>query len=231
MINFIIDEKKPRYQNLIHKLLIAKPIKYHIYFMDSNPKEFLKSDPLIGKKIYILDATVNKSNMELAKKIRLNGDWSSSIILINDHKENNQFLFLTIIPSDNLEKELEATLKLALEIQNQKESFHFMYDNEYYQIPFQDIYYFEKKLNDNYVAIVTKKQIFTIKDSIKHLNTKLQNYTTFFQSHQSCIINLNLIQKVDFSSNTIYFPDHKINLLSRNKKKELKAILMDDLFF
>ncbi len=104
-------------------------------------------------------------------------------------------------------------------------SFNFIFNNVYYQISHNDILYFEKSLNNNFTTIITKTSSYKIKKSITKITNEFKNSNVFFKTHQSCIVNLKNIKKVDFTNNIIYFTNCKINLLSRDKKKELKEIL------
>lgn len=238
MINFIIyeDNKKwqQTYKDSILKIIGQNNIKYNITIFDkyeTNLKE--KINHLYGKKIYLLDLEVpGKSGLDFAREIRKSGDWYSPIIIITSHEcfknegYTSKILMLDfIVKNENTPKLLTESIELALTINEKKESFNFTYNNEYYQIPYDDIFYFEKNLNDNYTTIITKNQTYKIKESITNLSTKFNDLTFFFKTHQSCIINLNNIEKIDFKNNIIYFQDFQISLLSRNKKKELKEVL------
>lgn len=238
MMNFIIyeDDKKwqQQYKNTILKIVGKSNINYTILTMDNylslqKNQIFHKS----GKKIYILDLEVpGKNGLDFAHEIRKNGDWKSPIIVITSHEKfknkgyTSKILMLNfIIKNKNCMKELENTLNLALDITKSYPSFNFTYDKKYYQIPYEDILYFEKNINDNYTSIITKNDTYLIKESIKKLKMQLEAIPFFFQTHQSCIINLKNIKKIDFHTNQIYFLNKKISLLSRNKKKELKVLL------
>lgn len=238
MTNFFIyeDELKwqQEYKNIILKLMEMKKQKYQIFTINAYQNNTLNIiQTKMGKKIYIFDIEVpGKSGIDLAKEIRSNGDWTSPIIIITSHEHfknegyTSKILMLNfIIKKENWLDELFSTLNLALEINRNIESFYFKYDSEYYQIPIDDIFYFEKNLNENYISIITKYESYKIKKSIKNLMMDLKNKPQFFNSHQSCILNINNIKKVDFKNNYIYFANKETNLLSRNKKKELKNIL------
>lgn len=238
MINFIIyeDNKKwqQEYKNSILKIIGQNNLKYNILAIkkyDKTIKEKLNN--LIGKKIYLLDLEVpGKSGLDFAREIRNNGDWQSPIIIITSHERfknegyTSKILMLDfIIKTKNTNKLLHDSLNIALKINNTIESFNFTFNNEYYQIPYNDIFYFEKNLNNNYTTIVTKTNLYKIKESISKLSIKFNELPFFYKTHQSCIVNLNNIEKVDFTNNLIYFHNCEINLLSRDKKKAFKELL------
>lgn len=235
MINFIIYEDskawQEHYKRAILKVIGHKQDKYQILVIDKYTKEAKKKiENLIGKNIFLLDMEVpGKSGLDLAREIRNSGDWASQMIMITSHncfKEEgftSKVLMLDFIDKNaNMEENIRSAIVVALRIHAHYKSFNFIYNKELYQIPYQDILYFEKNLNNNYTSIITKKEEYKIKQSIKNIETELRTVPSFFKTHQSCIVNLENILHVDFSESTIYFTKHEVTLLSRNKKKELK---------
>lgn len=238
MINFIIyeDNKKwqQEYKNSILKIIGQNNIKYNILTIEKYNKTIKDTiNNLLGKKIYLLDLEVpGKTGLDFAREVRNHGDWQSPIIIITSHESfknegyASKILMLDfIVKTENTNEFLNDSLNIALEINNTYDSFNFTFNNEYYQIPYDDIFYFEKNLNDNYTTIVTKTRPYKIKESITKLSTKFTELHFFYKTHQSCIVNLNNIEKVDFTNNLIYFHNCKINLLSRDKKKSFKELL------
>ncbi len=230
MIIFVIYEKEKNtevaFKKIISNLMTNVKEKYEIHTFTNPTHEMEKMIQCSGKKIYLLNKELNGLNM--AKQIRDLGDWHSPIILLTNEEatenlKNRKLLTLDTINIKEMNKQqIIADIKLALHILKQHPSFKFFYNNEYYQIPYDDILYFEKDLNNNYVSIVTTDTTYRIKESIKKIELKLINKSFFFKTHQSCIVNLQKIIKIDFKANIIYFKKIKTNLLSRNKKKELK---------
>ncbi len=244
MINFIIYEDNKHWQDQYKKIILnvigRKKDKYHIFIFDKYDQEVKKKiSSLIGKNIFLLDVEVpGKSGLDLAKEIRNNEDWMSQMIMVTSHQElkekglTSKLLLLDfIVKRNNILKRIEDSLILALRIHSHYKSFNFMYNHEFYQIPYQDILYFEKDLNNNYTSIFTKTNMYKIKQSIKSIELKLKNVPSFFKTHQSCIINLKNVKHVDFSKNNIHFFNCKIDLLSRTKKKELKERIEKDEIF
>lgn len=230
MIIFVIYEKEKRvevaFKEIISSLMTNEKGKYKIHTFTNQNQEIEKMIHCSGKKIYLLNKEI--SGLTIAKQIRELEDWHSQIILLTDEEstenlKNRKLLMLDTINIKEMNKQqIIADIKLAIHILKQRPAFKFFYNNEYYQIPYDDILYFEKDLNNNYVSIVTIDNTYRIKESIKKIELKLINKPFFFKTHQSCIVNLQKIIKIDFNANIIYFKKMKINLLSRNKKKELK---------
>ncbi len=235
MRNFIIYEGKAKYQQFyksaILKLMGNKTDTYHITYITEYTKDTLTTiKKIIGKKIFILnDTMLPVRGGSLAKKIRDMCDWDSQIILIIDKINSNlqnTLLALDYIHINNLnEKRLISTLMMAYQIQNWQKSYNFYCDKELYQIPYSDIEYFLKHLNTNQTEIVTRNKSYIISKSITKIEKDLENNFNFFKTHQSCIVNLKNVIHIDFANNTIYFKNQQIELLSRNKKKELKETL------
>ena len=178
------------------------------------------------------------SGLELARKIRNNGDWTSQIIVITTYVEyknlgfTNRLLMLDFISKfSNINENLKLSLKVALNILNRQSALSFKYNSEIFQILYNDIYYIEKNLNNNDSTIVTKNNTYTIKCSINKLMETLSNDPRFFKSHRSCIINLNNVISFDIDSNIIKFKNKEINLVSRDKKKKLKDKIMNNNVF
>lgn len=241
MINFIIYEDNKKWQEKEHDSIIKvmgnKKDKYHILTLNKytvDTQEIINN--LSGKKIFILDLEVpGKSGLDLAREIRNQNDWISPIIVVTQHEQyknegfTSKILMLDFIKkSEDIENQLIETINLALKIHSQNKSFNFTFDSELYQLPFQDILYFEKDLNQNYTNIYTKNNEYKIKESITNIESALLSCPEFYKTHRSCIINLTNVIKISWLSNTIYFPNHQTNLISRNRKKTLKEKMIKE---
>ena len=234
-MNFIIyeDEKEysERYKNVIYKLLGPTTLNYKIIEINEyNDENKEKLDNIEGNKVYILDIEVNgKNGLDLARKIRKSGDWTSPIIIVTSHEEfkhvgyTGKILMLNFISKDQkLEKDLYESLEVALEINMANKSLCYTNKGELYHIPYQDILYIEKSLNDNICNVVTKNNIYNIRKTIIDLEKKLSDDINFVKTHRSCIVNIKNIKFVDFEKNIISFINKEIDLLSRAHKKNLK---------
>jgi len=234
-MNFIIyeDEKEysSRYRNVIRKFIGPTNHNYKITEINEyNEMTKKKLEEIEGNKIYLLDIEVTgKNGLELARKIRNKGDWNSPIIIITSHEEfknvgyTAKILMLNFISkNDELENTLYETLEVALEISMSKKSLCYSNKGELYSIPYQDILYIEKSLNDNLCNVVTQNNTYVIRKTIIELEEKLSDDINFIKTHRSCIVNLKNIKHVDFDKNIIEFKGKEIDLLSRSHKKNLK---------
>ena len=240
MIKFIIyednDVMAKNYVRIIKKFMFNKHINYKVpifnEFSDSMMDLIKNNDDY--KKVYLLDVEVPKMDgIDLAREIRNRGDWKSQIMIItaDDKKDyfllTNRLMLLNFILKSNLEKELLLSLDAVHKIFFNDMVLSFKYNSEIFNIFYNDIYYIEKNINDNSSTVVTKNNQYTIRNSINALMKKLGDDDRFFKSHRSCIVNVNNILEYDINKNIVKFSNREINLIARNKKRELKKRLLD----
>lgn len=238
MINFVLyedgKEMRERYKKIILKLIGPNNNNFKIIEIDKyNQEAEKKLSNIVGNKIYLLDVEVpGKSGLDLARKIRNDGDWDSQIIVITSHEQysnigyTSKLLMLDFISKySNIEKELKETLGVAVGIFTKQKSITFTLNGELYQIPYNQILYIEKSLNNNNCKIVTNDGEYFTRDTIQHLEEILSNDQRFMKTHRSCIVNLSNVSSIDLANNIIFFPNKQIDLIARNKKRELKERL------
>lgn len=238
MINFIIyeDEKKYRekYISVILKLMGNIKVAYKIIeFEKYDKKTWSKINSLTGKKIYILDIEVpGKSGLDLAHEIRNNGDWKSPMMVVTTHEQYKNAAFTSrILMLDFISKfyecenNLRETLKLSLDILNSHKSLNFQFNGELYQIPYEDILFIEKNVDDLYSTIVTKNERIKIKKMIGTIEEELSTEKRFFRTHRSCIINIDNLTSIELRACIMHFDEIETPLLSRDKKRQLKLLL------
>lgn len=238
MINFVIyeDEKKYRekYISIILKIIGNMKVAYRIVELDKyNKNTISKINSLIGKKIYILDIEVpGKSGLDFAREIRNNGDWKSPMIIITTYEQYKNVAFTSkILMLDFISKfyecenNLRETLKLSIDILSSHKSLNFQYNGELYQIPYEEILFIEKNVDDLYSTIVTKNEKIKIKKMIGTIEEELSSESIFIRTHRSCIINIENLTSVELRECIMHFNNIETSLLSRQKKKQLKTLL------
>lgn len=238
MINFILyEDAKPmreHYKNVIFKIFGSINNSYKIIEIDKYDQESKnKLMNIEGNKVYLLDIEVpGKNGLDLAREIRNEGDWDSQIIMITSHEQysragyTSRLLMLDFISKySDIESELRSTLDVAMDIFSKHKSLSFDWNGDLFQIPYSQILYIEKSLNDNNCKVITAEKEYLTRDTIQNLEKTLCEEPRFMKTHRSCIVNLNNISKVDFSNNIIYFNDKCVSLISRMKKRELKERL------
>lgn len=238
MINIIIYEDDTD-RHILYKEVVAnffeqhnQKVKFFIFPCYSKNLE-AKFANIPGKKIFILDIEVpGKSGLDLARTIRSNGDWMSPLIIITsyEHLRNTGFtskmLMLDFISKrEDVRKRLTESLETAYDIVHTKDSYTFQYNGELFHVPFDDILYFEKDLNDNYTFLYTDDFAYKIKESITQIGSKLEYNPIFFKVHRSCIVNIRRVDKLNLNENTIVLGKYSTKLITRENREILKKKL------
>lgn len=181
-----------------------------------------------GKKIYILGGEVNEvSGLEVAAKIR-EYDWDSIIIVTtNSSKYKDDILYTRLMildfvsNSSDSDNRLMDDIILAISIIDKQRLFVFKYNHVIYRIPYGQICYIEKEPDVKRCIIHTINNNYYISGSINGILSHLND--DFCRTHQSCIVNLNNIERIDLSSNMIIFKNgNKTDMLTAKMKKEVK---------
>ena len=235
MINFIIYEDEQKfcelYERVIFRLMGSNDDSYKIITINKYDKETSKTlKEITGKKIFLLDVEVpGKSGLDLAREIRMSNDWLSQIIIVTSYEQfkninfTGKILMLDFISKrKDLFNSLRKAIYLAYNIISAQKSLNFQYNGELFQIPYNDILFIEKNLNNNNSTIVTLDNKYQIKETISSLDDFLRTDPRFMKTHRSCIVNLNNIRRVDLKNSIIKFENTETNLLARNKKQQLK---------
>ncbi|MDD6223581.1 MAG: LytTR family DNA-binding domain-containing protein [bacterium] len=241
MLNFIIYEEekecREKYVSIILRIMGKKNDHYQIVeFEKYNEKVKKQIYGLIGNKIYILDIEVpGKSGLDLAREIRDSGDWESPIIIVSTHSHlkmnsfTNRLLTLDFISKyDNLEDNLKKAILAGYSILENYKTYSFQKGDEIYKIPYNDILYIKKTPEEYYTIMGLKGRKVELIDGIGKIYKKLEKDPRFFRSHRGCIINLNNVKSVDFVKNIIKFSEDEVDLISRDKRKELKDKLCNE---
>lgn len=233
MLNIIIYEDNREFMqrnvNSINLSLGNMDIDYRIRKFDKfsdKLKDVIKNKEI--KKIYVLDVEMEGvTGIEVASLIR-EDDWDSVIIFATAHdKYRNDIFYNRLMALDFIckyngyEKRLVETMKSAINILCKERAFVFKYNHTVYQIPYSHIDYVEKEPLIKRCIIHTMDDDYYIADSINRILVRLGK--DFFRTHQSCIVNLNNIEKLDLSNNIIEFKSGLwTDLLTEDKKKEVK---------
>jgi len=234
MLRFIVCEDNKdflgRLCTVVNRIMMPYNFEYKISKFTNYNKEV---GEIIRKKyeqkIYILDIELGDvSGLEIASEIR-EKDLDSIIIFVTAHNECKNDIFysrllaIDYIPKDRLwQDRFESTIVHTIKAVNRRRVLAFDFNYNSYRVPFDDILYIEK-VQDNPKCIIYTEN--GTKYEINSTITKLINILgpNFFQSHKSCIINIDKIKKINYADNTITFINNEcVYLLSNRKKKELK---------
>lgn len=241
MASFIIYDhdymRRETYIKIIKKFLYTNSDHYEIYEFDkynSDVQEQIRK--IEGPRIYLINVDVpGLSGLDLARRIRMKGDFISPIILLTEKDKSKladnlqNILFLDLIElNDNIIKPLLISLKDAYRIVTRYCVYTFSVFDEVYRIPYNDIYYIKKNLNDDSVTIYTKDDSYLNYITVKGIEQSLEKDPRFFKAHRSCIINLYNVSTYDRKSNIVVFNNGMhTDLVSRHNKSILAEKLKE----
>ena len=239
MIKFIICDDNKEALEVANKAVTKAMMNYDAEYKvlkftkyDEKLKEQIKDE--LNTKIYILDIELPiVSGLEIASEIREMDD-DSIIIFVTAHPECKNDIFYSRLEAIDYiskyyryEERIEDTIKHIMKRRYRNKTFSFTYNRVHNNLLYKEINYFEKEpLQNTCIIHLVNKEEKLISKSI--LNLKKELSPMFFQSHKSCLINLDNIKKIDFVNYTIYFKNgDKTNLLSFEARKELRKIVED----
>lgn len=183
---------------------------------------------IIEGDIYVDESSLNGEAKEIHKKPSIiNETKESAIIFLTAHDECGYTVlkscinFLTFISKfDDYEKRLGIAIKEAFKFLNVKKTLTFVEHNVTYNITVSNILYITKDTVNRKSVIVTDNNTHKTYMTISELLKKLS--PMFVQSHRSCIVNKERIEKINKNKNIIIFDNGmKIDLLSDSYKKGL----------
>ena len=234
MLRFIICEDNKdflsRLSTIINKVMMPYNFEYKISKFTQYNKEV---EEIIKRKyeqkVYVLDIELpDISGLEIASEIRHN-DLESIIIFVTAHNEcKNDIFYSRLLAIDYIPKDrfwadrFQSTIEYTAKEINSKRVLAFEYNYNSYRIPFDNIVYIEKLPDYQKCKIKTEDgSEYEIVESISNLIKRLG--PNFFQSHKSCIVNIDKIKKIDYAENLITFTTgESLYLLSNRKKKQIR---------
>ena len=203
MIKFVICEDSDEALETAGKYVIKAMMNYDIEYKVLKFKEYNNKfkkvmDDDTDIKIYILDIELPTiSGLEIASEIREYDD-ESIIIFVTAHSEcKNDIFYSRLGAIDFISKY-----------------------NRY-----EEINYIEKAPSQNKCIIhdVSGDEKY-ITTSIVKLKSELK--PMFYQTHKSCLVNLDNVREIDYSTSTIYFKNgDTTNLIAPSARKGLKQIV------
>ena len=106
-------------------------------------------------------------------------------------------------------------------------TFTYTFNHVHNKLLYKEINYIEKEQLQNKCTIhLTNKETRPIAKTISAVKKELT--PMFFQSHKSCLINVDNIKFIDYKRYTVYFKNgDSTNLLTFEARKELRKIVGD----
>lgn len=239
MLKFVVcednTEELEKLCRLVTKVMMNSDMEYKIEkFTEYNKKlEGIINDEFVNK-VYILDIELPlTSGLEIASQIREN-DSHSPIVFVTAHSECKNDIFYSrlnaidfISKYNRYQERLEETINYILEKMYQNKTLNFSYNHVYSKIMFKEINYIEKApLQNKCIIHLTNGDEKYITRSIIKLKEELG--PMFYQTHKSCVVNVDNIRRIEYTKYIIYFKNgDKTNLLTPSARKELKERVGD----
>ncbi|MBD9366197.1 response regulator transcription factor [Leuconostoc mesenteroides] len=187
--------------------------------------------------IYFLDIEIkgsDKKGFQVAKEIRKHDPYAA-IIFVTTHSE---FLPLTfqyhisaldfidkMQASSDFKQQLKECLTHLVEKRHQDKPldlFHYNNSQCHFQIPFNDILFFETISGTRQIALVSKNKRIQFTGRLQDIEAMDDR---LFRSHRSYLVNINKIEQIDKVNNEIILHNQLTCLISRRKIKSLRTLL------
>lgn len=237
MIKFIICDDNKEALEIANKAVTKAMMNYEIEYKvlkftkyDDKLKEQIKDE--LNTKIYILDIELPLvSGLEIASEIRETDD-DSIIIFVTAHPECKNDIFYSRLEAIDYiskyyryEERIEDTIKHIIKKRYRKNTFEYTYNHVHNKLLYKEINYIEKEpLQNRCIIHLVNKDEKTVTKTI--VNIKKELSPMFFQTHKSCLVNLDNIKYINFAKFTIYFKNgDRTNLLSLEARKELRKLV------
>lgn len=243
MLNIIICEDEiellQTYQLIVKNYIKAHPqVKIQLVLATSNPRdvEIYMADHPNDLKLYILDIEFPASKIkgiDLASKIR-ETDLNAKIIFITTHEELSTLTFeRKVEPLDYITKEsglnvvkkrlnsgIDTAITRLVPLKNQSiNNFIYTVGPRQYEIPVDNIDYFEASENSHNVFLHSLTEITEFKSSLIAIQT---DYKNFYRVHKSLLVNMNNIASIDQKNRKIIFKDKTSCDISRRRLAQFK---------
>jgi len=201
---------------------------YKIFEFDDYNSRFNKMINNKCKKVYILDIeTPSASGIDIAREIRKT-DTESVIIFVTGHEEYGKLVLkknIMCLSFINKFEDLKYDLRNSL-----REALHFLKTNKVIRITDSNVTYNIRLNNVLYITkdSVERKTIVKLDNTEYRLNFSLKDVKEmlgdkFIQTHRSCYVNENRVEKINHKNRTITFDNGiVIDLLSSTYGKDLK---------
>lgn len=200
-----------------------KDIEYDIFFSGDDLIKYIENNQLTYN-IYFMDIEMPGSNgIETSKYIR-ETDQNALIIFVTDHKQYVYNVFdvlpFRFLPKPIDEQSLDNVLGEAMEhIKKMKQVFFFKQGKMQFQVPFDDILFFEGK--GRKVRIVTFEAEYEYYDKISNIKERI-DMNLFLQIHVSYLVNMDKIRLIKESQ--VFLENQAVLHISKRFKKEVKEL-------
>ena len=238
MLNiFILEDEflqQTRIETVIKDVIAKKSLKCKGPEIFGKPSQLLDAITERGShQLFFLDIQIkneSKRGFEIAEEIRRK-DPNATIVFVTTHSEFMPIIFqYKVAALDFIDKGLderafsrhvEEAINTVIEQQGRtviEDSFNFETSLAMVQVPFHNILYFETSPTIHKVILHTKNErmeFYARISEIEKVDKRL------YKCHQSYVVNLENIIKVDKENGKVYFEDNEHCLVSRMRLKGL----------
>lgn len=234
MIKFVVieDDKniQAKVKNIIRTLTFDKDEEINIKQFTKCTSDLLKEmNNCVEHKIYIIDIELsdNHSGIQIAKQIR-EKDWESEIIFMTNHDKmfetvyrNVYEVFDFIEKFHDFESRLEKDIKLILSRNFDNKMFVYHGRNVDLHLYYKEILYIYRDTRDRKLIIVTSKNNFAVSLGVQEILEQLDS--RFKMVHRACIVNVNRVQKFNWSEKCFILDSgEQVDMLSKKYRKEVE---------
>ena len=233
MINFIVvdDNEKHRKKNVkfILSYMMKNKLEFDIHEYNDYSEKLISDISKFGdSSVYILDLELPSGDgLDIARAIRNEyNNWASPIIIITSHtslcysvyKERLQILDF-IGKCEDIQSNLVESIQICLKMFNKKNIYRYFYKNVEHAIPYNEI---------DYVQRVNRKTMFVTANKVYYQNLSVSKIKDIFPKNfivslKGVLINMNNIDRIDWTNCIVYFKDgNKGYVVSKNHRKDIE---------
>lgn len=226
MFEFVIVDDNINYQGkvkgIINEICVKRNVDYNVKQYSTITQKLKNEIGSKTRKIYVIAIGLAKdeSGIDLIRMIRTK-DLKSVVIVLTSHERlapnilRSGALALDFISKyDECDKKLKLALKRAVSIVDDAKIISFRSYGVLYRIYVNDIITIERDGGSQRTIIKTIYNKISIRNSILSIYEKLPK--NFYQTHRSCIINLDKVLSFDKKKNILRFVDDSTtDLISR----------------
>lgn len=238
---FVLEDNffhQGRIENAIKLALKKNNLKYRTLEIFGKPKDLINAIEEKGShQIFFFDIEIKdeeKKGLEIARQVR-QLDKHAVIVFVTTHSEFTPLAFRYQVSAfDYINKELDdddfnerveevlTYTAQSLGTTVSDDVFSISNQRSQFEIPFNEILYFETSLSSHKISMVTKT---SVTEFYGNLSEVLKANTKLFKAHRSIVVNPYNIREVDKKEGLIKFSDGESCLVARRSVKKLLEIL------
>lgn len=236
MLNFLICEDSlsilDKLSQMLNSIFVFHDYQAKVTLKATTANEVIEHVQNNKTDILLLDIRLNDdmSGLELAEEVRRINK-NCYIIFITGHLEYAMMAYkyktFDYIPKPITTERLEETLERLFDDVNGLPKKYLRIDNKNTIIDEDEIHYIRK--DGMKLIFHTNSRTYETYSSFKKIQTDLPN--NFIRCHKSCIVNINQIENVEPTSNTIFFKNQSFCEIGPKYKPDFMEVLKNAQLF